>query len=160
MLPACHSFVYNCNFACYQGNPIFVICFYDALRILLFRCEMRVMSSYSVTVVLPALPSYFCVRARIGVFFNFTRQLPMHFEAFTFVLTAGCWPLQSVSSSFKPPAPIEDYVVSFLDFYGEVSYLLRKQRTGSDVSSRQSKLLKSYRCGVVEGSCLNNVYIT
>lgn len=44
----------------------------------------------------------------------------MHFEAFTFVLTAGCWPLQSVSSSFKPPAPIEDYVVSFLDFYGEV----------------------------------------
>lgn len=49
-----------------------------------------------------------------------TQQLPMHFEAFTFVLTAGCWPLQSVSSSFKPPAPIEDYVVSFLDFYGEV----------------------------------------
>lgn len=48
------------------------------------------------------------------------QQLPMHFEAFTFVLTAGCWPLQSVSSSFKPPAPIEDYVVSFLDFYGEV----------------------------------------
>lgn len=50
----------------------------------------------------------------------FVRKLPMHFEAFTFVLTAGCWPLQSVSSSFKPPAPIEDYVVSFLDFYGEV----------------------------------------
>lgn len=48
------------------------------------------------------------------------RQVPMNFEAFTFVLTAGCWPLQSVSSSFKPPAPIEDYVVSFLDFYGEV----------------------------------------
>lgn len=51
-------------------------------------------------------------------------QLPMHFEAFTFVLTAGCWPLQSVSSSFKPPAPIEDYVVSFLDFYSEVFELL------------------------------------
>lgn len=50
-------------------------------------------------------------------------QGPMHFEAFTFVLTAGCWPLQSVSSSFKPPAPIEDYVVSFLDFYGEVIYV-------------------------------------
>lgn len=49
-------------------------------------------------------------------------QVPMHFEAFTFVLTAGCWPLQSVSSSFKPPAPIEDYVVSFLDFYGEVCF--------------------------------------
>jgi hypothetical protein len=32
------------------------------------------------------------------------------FEAFTFVLTAGCWPLQSVSSTFKPPAPIEAYV--------------------------------------------------
>ncbi|CAN0307610.1 unnamed protein product [Ascophyllum nodosum] len=47
-------------------------------------------------------------------------QLPLHFEAFTFVLTAGCWPLQAVSSPFKPPAPIEDYVVSFLDFYGEV----------------------------------------
>lgn len=47
-------------------------------------------------------------------------QVPMHFEAFTFVLTAGCWPLQSVFSSFKPPAPIEDYVVSFLDYYGEV----------------------------------------
>lgn len=47
-------------------------------------------------------------------------KLPMHFEGFTFVLTAGCWPLQSVSSTFKPPAPIEDYVVTFLEYYREV----------------------------------------
>ncbi|CAM9125978.1 unnamed protein product [Chrysoparadoxa australica] len=41
------------------------------------------------------------------------------FEAFTFVLTAGCWPLQSVSSEFKPPQPIKEYVDSFLEFYSE-----------------------------------------
>jgi DNA-binding transcriptional ArsR family regulator len=47
------------------------------------------------------------------------RTTPPTFEAFTFVLTAGCWPLQSVSSTFTPPGPIEDYVKSFLEFYNE-----------------------------------------
>ncbi|KAG5180870.1 Cullin [Tribonema minus] len=42
------------------------------------------------------------------------------FEAFTFVLTAGCWPLQSVNSTFQPPAPIHTYVQRFLEFYNEV----------------------------------------
>ncbi|CAN0267966.1 unnamed protein product, partial [Discosporangium mesarthrocarpum] len=73
-------------------------------------------------------------------------QVPTEFEAFTFVLTAGCWPLQSVSSTFKPPGPIEEYVVNFLDFYNEAH------------SGRKLEWLYHLGHGEMVAHCFDKVY--
>lgn len=92
--------------------PFFVfVLIFVFVFVLVFFCSRGILIASVRSLLLSSLVALRCVA--LG-------QMPAHFEAFTFVLTAGCWPLQSVSSSFKPPAPIEDYVVSFLDYYGEV----------------------------------------